>query len=332
MQRERSSRSSDPPSDPPVFGGDEEANQDATLVRPEVPHLGARSSGQSSGGYMPHFKDQCSGSAAQPVLFAENVAPVVEPVAQPMPMQHGNYHHPPPMQGSHFLDQTLDTTDSSNMEENLAEMGGNHRYSPPPPTASRRNPPQQFKEATDTPQRDNEPGVPWYLKTRNLVIGIVVIIIVVAAVVGGLLGSKSSDAPVPVQPPTDPPTTVAGPTTKPPTEPPLGPEDAMVAFFTNIKYSDGDIILSRPFDASSPAEKAIKWLMENTSLNVGTATDEFRLTQKFALLTFYYSTNGDNWTVRYILISSCSCTGSAARITNTKHTSNLSFEILNPSD
>jgi len=325
MQRERSSRSSDPPSDPPVFGGDEEANQDATLVRPEVPHPGARSSGQSSGGYAPRFKDQCSGSAAQPVLFAENVAPVVEPVAQPMAMQPGNYRPPPPMQGSHFLDQTLDTTDSSNMEENLAEMGGNHRYSPPPPTASRRNPPQQFKEATDTPQRDNEPGVPWYLKTRNLVIGIVVIIIVVAGVVGGVLGRESSDSsqsvpapvvdPSPVQPPAGPPTTVAGPTTKPPTEPPLGPEDAMVAFFTNIKYSDGDIILSLFFDASSPAEKAIKWLMENTNLNVGTATDEFRLTQKFALLSFYYAANGDDWTVRYILIAAV----------NTKHTSHLSL-------
>ena len=51
-----------------------------------------------------------------------------------------------------------------------------------------------------------------------------------------------------------------------------------------------------PISAATPEEAAVIWLIENTNLSVGDPSDEFRLTQKYALLVLYYATQGDSWT------------------------------------
>ena len=80
------------------------------------------------------------------------------------------------------------------------------------------------------------------------------------------------------------------------TRTPVTRDIAIVNFITSIKFSDSEIVYPPPISAATPEEAAVIWLIENTNLSVGNPSDEFRLTQKYALLVLYYATNGDLWT------------------------------------
>ena len=77
---------------------------------------------------------------------------------------------------------------------------------------------------------------------------------------------------------------------------PVARDIAIVDFITSIKFSDSEIVYPRPISAATPEEAAVIWLIDNTNLSVGNPSDEFRLTQTYALLVLYYATNGDLWT------------------------------------
>jgi len=103
-------------------------------------------------------------------------------------------------------------------------------------------------------------------------------------------------APVVTQAPTSAQDSPTVSPTQAPTSAPVARDIAIVEFIKSITISDSVITYPRPTSAATPEEAAVIWLIENTSLSVGDPSDEFRLTQKYALLVLYYATQGDAWT------------------------------------
>jgi len=162
---------------------------------------------------------------------------------------------------------------------------------------------------------------------RTLIIAVVAVVVIIAGVVGGVVaamsGSSSSSsseskssatapitADVPAVSPTEAPIV-----TQAPTAAPVARDIAIVNFIESIKFSDSEIVYPRPISAATPEEAAVVWLIENTNLSVGNPSDEFRLTQKYALLVLYFATQGDSWTnsagwlATLATMEECSCSG-----------------------
>jgi len=150
---------------------------------------------------------------------------------------------------------------------------------------------------------------------RALIFVGVALLVIIAGVVGGVVGAISgsndkgpiaTDVPVegpiatdvPSLSPTNPPTTLSptGAPTQVPTAAPVARDIAIVEFIESITYSDSVIVYPPPTSAVTPEEAAVIWLIENTNISVGDPLDEFRLTQKYALLVLYYATQGESWT------------------------------------
>jgi hypothetical protein len=97
----------------------------------------------------------------------------------------------------------------------------------------------------------------------------------------------------PVQDPTNPPTLVPSPVTAP-TSPPDNceskpREEAFADLLSNVTDPS---VLSNP---STPQGAAFRWLVDSDPSQIDPCTYP-TLTQRYALTTFYYSTNGDDWT------------------------------------
>jgi len=140
----------------------------------------------------------------------------------------------------------------------------------------------------------------------TLIIAAVAVVVIIVGVVGGAVGAMSggstsstsdsqsaatTDASTidPAVSPTEAPVVTQAPA-------PVARDIAIVDFITSIKFSDSNIVYPRPISAATPEEAAVIWLIDNTNLSVGNISDEFRLTQKYALLVLYYATRGDLWT------------------------------------
>ena len=66
-------------------------------------------------------------------------------------------------------------------------------------------------------------------------------------------------------------------------------------FIKNITFSTND--LRYPLEDNPTAEElAVQWLIQDDPLELSAATDQFRLTQRYALLTLWFGTNGPSWT------------------------------------
>ena len=207
------------------------------------------------------------------IIFAENVQPVPASVTANESRSHD--------------------------EENAAPYVPPLRVPTPLASRAQKLPPQQEDEGR-------------HCSKRTLIIAAVAVVVIIAGVVGGVVGamsgsssSSSSSAPVRSNGPiiTDVPTiapavspTEAPVATQAPTAAPVARDIAIVNFITSIKFSDSEIVYPRPISAATPEEAAVIWLIENTNLSVGNPSDEFRLTQKYALLVLYYATQGDSWT------------------------------------
>jgi len=166
-------------------------------------------------------------------------------------------------------------------------------------------------------------------KTR-VMIGAVVLLLIYAAAIGGICGSgycsgrsggerfgdlkndttvtADNYTVVPTEHLTKAPTTTApttlltsAPTTSPTTLPSAAPittaAETIVGFITSITKSERSISYP-PSSEPSAEELAVQWLIEEDSmvLSLETEKDRARLVQRYALLTFYYSTEGPSWT------------------------------------
>lgn len=107
-----------------------------------------------------------------------------------------------------------------------------------------------------------------------IAVGFIVVILAIIGVVFGVMLPRE-----PLQTQTN--SSTASPTASPIT--------SLTELLSNIS-SDGGTDLQTP---STPQNDALRWLAGNTYLD--TYSDEKKI-QRYALATFYYSTDGDNWT------------------------------------
>ena len=233
----------------------------------------------------PDFKDQVRGfvdNSNNNIVFAENVRAVPMSVAPYESLSHSHDEEKATPVAPPHEDPPATSPDPENQ--------------PPPPRAP-------------LPQAD---GGRRRCSKRTLII-VALIVICVVGVVGGVVGvmsgssSSSNDdnnkspgppvdegteAPVETQAPTTQAPTTQAPTTQAPT--PVARDIAIVEFIQSITFSDS--VIAYPQPSGTPEEMAVIWLIDNTSLSAGDPSDEFRLTQKYALLVLYYATQGDAWT------------------------------------
>jgi len=138
------------------------------------------------------------------------------------------------------------------------------------------------------------PGGIFISRQRLIVIVMLVVIAsVVAGVCSGGLCGGSSIAPE-VSSPNGSPTT-ALPSDVPSSPPTLSPDSReLVEFINRISYSS-PITYPTLLSDASPEQLAIQWLLEDDPVNISANVDNERLTQRYALLTFWYSTGGPSW-------------------------------------
>ena len=177
-------------------------------------------------------------------------------------------------------------------------------------------------QETDPTTLQPRSGNPFEKKNnrRGLWIGValLVTVLIAGAVVGGFCGaggcggsdtggsdantSKSIQDPLPgaaAAPTTTSPT--AAPTTPPTTAAPSAaptevPVDVLISFINGITLS-GATVAYPPSVRRAPEELALAWLIESDPLplDVTTASGQFRLRQRFALLTFWFSMSDVPW-------------------------------------
>jgi len=128
-------------------------------------------------------------------------------------------------------------------------------------------------------------------------------IVVAAAVVGGVCGSgRCGGEDPPERPQTSPPSPA----------PTIDPQRAVaiVEYINSVTYSETPLkypVLEERMKTSE--EEAVQWLIENDPLQLSAANPEdlARLTQRYALATFWYSTTGAYWTNLVWLSSEHEC-------------------------
>ena len=141
-----------------------------------------------------------------------------------------------------------------------------------------------------------------YFVKRRCIIAIVGLFVLAAAVVGGVCGSgmcRPESGPTP-SPTTLSPTTMF-PSVLPSSMPTVGPAaKAMIEFINSVTLS-GNVakypISSDRSGSATPEERALAWLIQKDPLPLSpeNESDRKRLVQRYALLTFWYSLNGDAW-------------------------------------
>ena len=130
---------------------------------------------------------------------------------------------------------------------------------------------------------------------RQWVIAIVVVLLVVAALVGGVCGAGlcsvkvTGQASLLVEP---------APSTSPSSAPTIGSDaTAVLDYINSIRLSSEPI--SYPVDSklATPEEMAVQWLINEDPLELfaNDTPTQTRLTQRYSLLTLWYSTNGTSW-------------------------------------
>ena len=143
-----------------------------------------------------------------------------------------------------------------------------------------------------------------YFVKRRCIIAIVGLFVLAAVVVGGVCGSgKCSSSPGFI--PTASPTTLAPTTMVPSLVPSFIPtvsntSSAMIWFINSVTLSGNFATYPIPPDSSGSAtseERALAWLIQDDPLKLfaENESDRNRLVQRYALLTLWYSLNGDAW-------------------------------------
>ena len=143
-----------------------------------------------------------------------------------------------------------------------------------------------------------------YFVKRRCIIAIVGLFVLAAVVVGGVCGSgKCSSSPGFL--PTASPTTLAPTTMVPSLVPSFMPtvsntSSAMIWFINSVTLSGNFATYPIPPDSSGSAtseERALAWLIQEDPLKLSAEneSDRNRLVQRYALLTLWYSLNGDAW-------------------------------------
>jgi len=144
---------------------------------------------------------------------------------------------------------------------------------------------------------------------KTVVIAVVsIVLLAVATIVGGVCGSgacggggdESISSPGVEVVPNNSSVTVSTSTVAPTVAPTPGLDArglAIVDFVNRIKLSDGTIP-STPasLNSGTPEHLAVQFLIDSTDHSTGSPAEEFLLTQKYALLVLWYSTNGPSWT------------------------------------
>jgi len=152
------------------------------------------------------------------------------------------------------------------------------------PVASQVNPPPELLKRVrelENAQENVTTAIPMdfdeehgKLRKRRWIIGVCVAIfvgVIVALVLGVMLGTR--DSPVPAEP-TESPTFTA-----------------LKGMVESVWPHSGETLS----DSSSPPYKALTWLANNMNLE---AYVEWKRIQRYVLAVFYYSMNGDNWTIQ----------------------------------
>jgi len=137
---------------------------------------------------------------------------------------------------------------------------------------------------------------------RRVLVSMIAALLMVGSIVGGVCGGtgacRSSSDPVSAIV-TAPPTTLA-PTTPPTPAPTLSIKSLEILEYINsTRFSSDPIVLPIVGNRNAtPEELALDWLMHGDplELSVDSDNDRFRLRQRYALLTFYFATNGPSWT------------------------------------
>ena len=116
-----------------------------------------------------------------------------------------------------------------------------------------------------------------------IVVGAVVVI-AIAAVIGGVLGNKNPDLP---------PTSEILPNS---THRQYARAAGITSFINNMTFSSENIAYP-PLKGSSE-EQAVQWLIDVDPLQLQAEAepDQFRLRQRYALLTMWFQLSGENWT------------------------------------
>jgi hypothetical protein len=146
----------------------------------------------------------------------------------------------------------------------------------------------------DAPQAENN-----CVKVTVAIIGLLTVI---ASIVGGVCGKGYCSNVTPSSPPT--PYVPAPPTptvTAPPMAPPTQDRSAAIeGFINNITLTSKTIAyppLAEMGSVDAAEEQALNWLIESDPLKLNATSDQFRLQQRYALLTFWFCTrrNGNIW-------------------------------------
>lgn len=139
---------------------------------------------------------------------------------------------------------------------------------------------------------------------RRCIIAASAILLVVAATIGGVCGAGLcssggttttlfiASTPSPTVPSTP------EPTPEPTPAPTIGPEAQVIVDFVNsVTFADEEITYPFQLGTATPEQLALRWLIDEDplELNVDNEADQKRIIQRYALLTFWYSTNGQAW-------------------------------------
>lgn len=132
---------------------------------------------------------------------------------------------------------------------------------------------------------------------------------VIGAIVGGLCatgkcssGSGSAPASAPAPAPASDTSPEAPQATESPSAPPtmaptFTPETAAIVDFINsVTFSTVPLLSSPvPSEKATPEEQALLWLIHEDPLDLSAETDKIKLTERYALAAFFFSTLGDFW-------------------------------------
>ena len=151
------------------------------------------------------------------------------------------------------------------------------------------------------------------LVRRRSLIAIAGIFLVAVATVGGVCGAgkcAARDSPAPARSssstnplrPAGSSTTPTPTTLSPPTDSPtfLVRTASILDFVSSITFTNRTIRYPAPSDTTvTPEEMAVQWLIDDDPLQLSAVetADQARLTQRYSLAAFYFSTNGDFWTL-----------------------------------
>jgi len=141
------------------------------------------------------------------------------------------------------------------------------------------------------------------LNRRRLIKISIIVLLLVAIIAGSVCGTGHCQASERiVAAPTESPS--ASPTTAPSAVPTMAPTNgpqttALLEYINSITLSNSFIRLPVLTGDASPEEQAVAWLVRDDPLQLAmdmeSAANRFRLGQRYALLTLYFSTGGSSW-------------------------------------